>query len=197
VAGSAKTVLFCAACVALFALAGCSTGGAKTSPASVEASAPVGHNMAGPTQQVIISKQALANKPQPWVLSTPEAAVRSYLDWTSYAYRIAQSEVATPTMSAFQEVRVDSYNQLNLEQSRVIDQTPQSITFGKSAVEGTHTLVPAREQWTYRYVSIETVGKTLAGPYSVSYDTTYTVIQTKKGDWLVDSVKVKALGEVK
>jgi len=153
--------------------------------------------MAGPAQQVVISQQALAKKPKPWVLTTPESAIRSYLDWTSYAYRIAQSEVATPTMGAKQEVRVDSYLQLNLEKSRLIDQTLDSITFGKPSVEGTHTIVPAKERWTYRYVSIKTVDKTLSGPYSASYDDTYALVKTKKGDWVVDDVEVKALGAVK
>jgi hypothetical protein len=110
--------------------------------------------------------------------------------------RIAQSDVASPTMSAEQEVRVDSYTQLNLEKSRLIDQTLSSISFGTPSVGSTSTLLPAREQWTYRYVSIKTVGKTIAGPYSVGYDTTYMVIKTAMG-WVVDSIQVKALGTVK
>ena len=152
--------------------------------------------MAGPSQQVIISKQALANKPKPWILSTPESAVRSYIDWTSYAYRIASSDVATPTMGAKLAVRVDSYTQYNLEKSRVIDQTLKSIIFGTPSVGSTSTLLPAKEDWTYRYVSIKTVGQTIGGPYSISYDTVYTVVKTDKG-WVVDSIKVKALGTVK
>jgi hypothetical protein len=152
--------------------------------------------MAGPSQQVVISKAALANRPSPWVLTSPESAVRSYLDWTSYAYRIAESSVATPTMSGPQEVRVDSYTQLNLEKSRLIDQTLKSVTFGTQSIDGTHTLLPAREEWTYRYVSIKVAGKTIGGPYSASYDTTYTVFKTARG-WVVDSIKVKALGTIK
>jgi hypothetical protein len=188
----------CVAGAMLLATSGCSSAGSSTGKGagSAATSAPVGQNMAGPAQQVIISKEALANKPAPWVLSTPQAAVRSYLDWTSYAYRIAQSEVATPTMSAKQEVRVDSYTQLNLEKSQLIDQTLRSITFGSPSTVGTRTLLPAKEDWTYRYVSIQKAGQTIAGPYSVSYDTTYTVVKTSKG-WVVDSIQAKALGTVK
>lgn len=152
--------------------------------------------MAGPAQKVYVSRAALASKPQPWVLKTPEAAVKSYLDWTSYAYRIATSDVATPTMSAAEAVRVDSYNQFNLEKSRLIDQTLDSISFGKASAGSTSTLVPTKEKWTYRYVSISSGGKTIGGPYSASYTATYTVVKTAKG-WVVDSVKAKALGAVK
>jgi hypothetical protein len=176
-----------------FVVAACSAG----STGKKSATAPVGHNMAGPAQKVIISRQALENRPKPWVLTTPESAVRSYLSWTSYAYRIAQSEVATPTMSAKQEVRVDSYLQLNLEKSKIIDQTLDSITLGKPSVGSTGTLVPANEHWTYRYVSVNKVDQTVGGPYKAVYDTTYTVVKNKKGDWVVDSVKVTALGTVK
>ena len=194
----ALAALWCLSGVALLMIAGCSGGStsAGTNTGSSAASKTVGANMAGPSQKVIISKQALANRPHPWVLTTPESAVRSYLDWTSYAYRIATSDVATPTMSAKQAVRVDSYTQLNLQKSRVIDQTLKSITFGTQSVGSTSTLVPAREQWTYRYVSIKTVGQTIGGPYSVTYDTTYTVVKTSTG-WVVDSIQVKALGTVK
>jgi hypothetical protein len=191
--------MLCWVCAALLLVAGCScsTSGTSTGAGSSEASAPVGKSMAGPAQKVIISRQALENRPKPWALTTPESAIRSYLLWTSYAYRIAQSEVATPTMSAAQEVRVDSYLQLNLEKSKIIDQALDSITLGKPSVGSTSTLIPAKEHWTYRYISINKVGQTVGGPYKASYDTTYTVVKNKKGDWVVDSVKVKALGAVK
>jgi hypothetical protein len=175
-------------------LSGCS--GSTGPTGATEPTATVGSHMAGPVVDVKITQAALDSKPKPWVLTTPQSAVRSYLDWTSYAYRIAQSDVATPTMSADEAVRVDSYVQLNIEQSRVIDQVLGSITFGKQSVEGTKTLVPATETWAYRYVSIVTAGKVLEGPFSASYDTTYTVVKSPAG-WVVDSVAAKALDEVK
>ena len=200
---SARTVtaaaVACLAVAALLVLAGCGggDGGKGASSGSTETSAPVGRGMAGASQKVIISKQAVAEKPDPWVLSDPEAAVRSYLEWTSYAYRIAESSAATPTMSAEQEVRVDSYVQLNLQKERILDQLLQSIKFGKAKVGATSTVLPATESWTYRYVSIKDVGKTVAGPYAIGYETTYTVIKNGKGDWVVDTITVKPLGEVK
>jgi hypothetical protein len=163
---------------------------------STEATAPIGHGMAGPAQQVYVSRASLDSKPRPWDLTTPESAVRSYLDWTSYAYRIAQSEVASPTMSTYEAVRVDSYNQYNLQKGRLIDQTLTSISFGKPSVGTTSTLLPAVENWTYKYVAITATGETVGGPYTVKYDSVYTVIGAN-GGWVVDAVKTKAAGEVK
>lgn len=194
---AASAVTLCLVFATALAAAGCAGETPDTTPASVEASAAVGRNMAGPDQKVVISLQAVANKPKPWVLSDPESAVRSYLDWTSYAYRIAESGAATRTMSASQEVRVDSYVQLNLQKSQLLDQTLLSITFGEPAAGSTSTLLPATEHWTYRYVSISDVGKTIRGPYTADYETTYTVIKNKSGRWVVDMVEVKALGDVK
>ena len=189
--------LCCLACVALLVVAGCSgSQGTGPSSGSSDASKTAGAHMAGPAAEVHVTQEALASKPQPWVLTTPESAVRSYLAWTSYAYRIGQSSFATATMSSYEEVRVDSYVQYNIQKSRLIDQTLKSITFGKANLEGARAIVPAKEQWTYRYVSIDTGNKTLAGPYSASYDTTYTVVKSGKR-WVVDSVKAKNLGTVK
>lgn len=152
--------------------------------------------MAGPAVEVHISQAVLDATPPAPDLRTPEAAIRSNLAWTSYAYRIGQSTVATDTMSGEYEVLVDSYIQLNLQQKRLLDQTLDSITFGAPSVTATSVVVPARERWTYSYLSIDTGNKALAGPYEASYDTTYTVVKSSVG-WVVDSVQVKALGEVK
>ena len=152
--------------------------------------------MAGAAADVHVMPEAVKNKPHPWILSTPESAVRSYLDWTSYAYRIGQSDAATATMGPSEGVRVDSYIQYNIEKSRLIDQTLQSVSLGTPTVGTTSTLVPTKEQWSYRYVSTQTAGKVEGGPYSASYEATYTVVKSGK-NWVVDSVAAKALGEVK
>ena len=189
--------LACTICIAGLALAGCSGGTVKTaSNASKETTAATSGHMAGPPVEVHISQETVNDSPEKWTLSTPESAVRSYLSWVSYAYRIGQSQVATPTMSAVEEVRVDSYNQYNLEKKRLLDQTLKSITFGKKSTGATSTLVPAKESWTYSYLSVAEGNKTLGGPYSIDYNTTYTVVKTKNG-WVVDSVRAKALGPVK
>ena len=153
--------------------------------------------MAGPVVDVNVTPEALASRPEPWDLTTPESAVRSYLAWTSYGYRIGASEVATPTMIGYELVRTDAYVQYNIQKNRLIDQKLDSITFGKASVEGSRTLVPAKEKWTYRYVSIKTAGETVGGPYKASYDTTYTVVRSDKGTWVVESVEAKPLGKVK
>lgn len=153
--------------------------------------------MGGPVVDVNVTQEALDNMPKPAVLVTPETAVRSYLDWTSYAYRIGQSPVAKPVMTPAEEVRVDSYIQLNFQKFRLIDQKLDSITLGTPSIEGTRAVITAKEKWIYSYISIKTAGKVEGGPYTASYDTTYTVLQTKPGHWLVDSVEAKALGDVK
>ncbi len=184
------------ACVALLLVVGCSGGTESVGGSNTETSASV-VPMGGPAVEVKVTREALENMPEPWVLNTPEAAVRSYLAWTSYAYRIAQSDVATPTMTPYEEVRVDAYIQYNIQKKRLIDQTLDSIVFGKPSVGATSTLLPVKESWTYRYISVETAGKVVGGPYSASYDSTYTVVKSDTGAWRVDSVKAKALGEVK
>jgi hypothetical protein len=153
--------------------------------------------MGGPPVDVNVSQAVLDAKPKPADQTTPESAVRSYLDWTSYAFRIGVSAVATPTMTGPEDVRVDSYIQVNLQRARVIEQALASITFGKPSAGATSTLVPAKEKWTYSYLSIAIGNKVLNGPYTVSYDTTYTVVKDSKGVWLVDSVKATPLDTVK
>lgn len=160
------------------------------------ASTEVGTRMAGPAVDINLTEDALDSKPAAPVLTSPESAVRSYLDWTSYAYRIGQSQVALPTMTAYQEVRVDSYIQYNVQQYRLIDQTLQSIMFGTPTVEETRTVLPAKETWTYSYVSIKNAGEVIGGPYEASYDATYVVVKNDRGDWVVDSAEAKPLGKI-
>jgi hypothetical protein len=180
---------------AALALAGCN-GGSGAAAGSSTTTATVGANMAGPQLTVHISQQTIAAAPAPWALSTPQSTVRSYLDWTSYAYRIATSAVASPTMGADEFVRVDAYLQYNLEKSRLIDQTLTSISFGKTSVEGTHTLVPTKETWSYAYRSIALGNKVIGGSYTASYTVTYTLARSGKS-WIVWSEVAKPAGTVK
>ena len=129
-------------------------------------------------------------------LSTPEAAVRSYLAWTSYAFRIANSEVATQTMGRGEEVRVNSYVEMNKEKGRLIDQRLKSVTFARASVVGTTATLPAREVWQYRYLGVAGE-QAQSALYTATYDTTYTVVATAPGRWLVDHVEAKALSTVK
>jgi hypothetical protein len=178
-------------------LAGCSGGteGANPAPASQEATVGVG--MGGPPIDVNMSQAVLDARPKPAVQTTPESAVRSYLDWTSYAFRIGVSDAASSAMTGPEAVRIDSYIQINLQRGRVIDQTLASITFGKPSTGVTSTIVPAKEQWTYSYLSIAVGNKVLEGPYKIRYDTAYTVVKNDKGVWQVDSVKATPLDAVK
>ena len=153
--------------------------------------------MAGPAALVHVSEAAVKATPPRWVLTTPESAVQSYLDWTSYAYRVGQSVTASATTGPGEQVRIDSYVQYNIEQKRLIDQKLDSIVFGKQSSGTTSTLVPAKEKWTYSYLSTSQGNKVVGGPYTATYDTVYTVIKNKNGDWVVASVKATPKGTVK
>gem|GEM_PF-721366 len=183
----------------LLASPGCSkavkgTGSETTGTAETT---QTGSHMAGPAVEVHIPQAAVDKKPAPHNLKTPESAVRSYLAWVSYAYRIGDSQVATLTMSAEEEVRMDSYNQYNVQKGRLLDERLESIRFGTPSVGTTSTLLPAEENWTYSYISVKEGNARLAGPYTIKFESTYTVVKNKQGDWVVDSVDAKALGKVK
>ncbi len=180
--------------VSVVVLAGRGSGDDEATE-STETSATVGSAMAGPAVDIQITEEALASEPDGMDLSDPESAVRSYLDWTSYAYRIAQSAVALPTMSSNQEVHVDAYVQYNIQKGRLIDQKLKSITFGKPIEDAERVRIPVKETWTYSYISITKPGELISGPYEVSYDTTYTVVPVGD-DWVVDDIQSKALGPV-
>lgn len=156
---------------------------------------PKGYGMGGVDQDVALLAESIENEPEPWDLSTPESAVRSYLDWVSYAYRTTESEVASLTQSPYQLVRTDAYIQSNLQQERLLDQSLVSITFGEVVIDGETATLPAKEEWTYRYVSIVEAGKTLQGPLTASYETTYTLVKGELG-WVVDNIDVTTIGEV-
>ena len=192
-----RAALCCLAGAALLVVAGCSGGTGASSGSKEATSAPAGRMMSGAVVDVNVTPEAMASKPQPWVLTTPESAVRSYLAWTSYGYRIGNAQVANPTMIGYELVRTDAYVQYNIQQNRLIDQKLDSITFSKQSTGATSTLVPAKEKWTYRYVSIKDAGKTVGGPYTATYDTIYTVVKSDKGTWAVESVQAEPVGTVK
>jgi len=178
--------------------AGCSRSSqSTTSGVGSETTSAMSAHMAGPPVEVHIPQSVIDAAPNRWDLSTPVSAVRSYLAWVSYADRIGQSTVATPTMSANEEVRVDSYIQLYLEKSRLIDQHLESITFGAASAGATNTLVTTKENWTYNYLSVAEGNAVVGGPYTASCDATYTVVRQRDGSWVVDQVTAKAIGTVK
>jgi len=193
---SARTIvaLFLGALLALtlLALAGCA-GTQTPQPASEDE--PRGFGMGGVDQQVHLLASVVEDTPAPWDLTTPEKAVRSYLDWVSYAYRTAESEAASQTQSAHQLVRTDAFVQAQLQEQKLMDQQLVSITFGTPSIEGSSAVLPAEEEWTYRYVSITEAGKTLSGPHTANYETTYKLVKEEHG-WVVDDIEVKTLGSV-
>jgi hypothetical protein len=191
--------LVCAACLAISLTAGCSNASQSTTTgiASSETTDVASAHMAGPPVEVHVPQSAVDAAPGSWDLSSPVSAVKSYLAWVTYADRIGQSTVASPTMSANEEVRVDSYIQFYLEKSRLIDQRLASITFGHASTGATSTLVPTNESWTYSYLSVAEGNAVVGGPYAASYDATYTVVERPDGSWVVDLVTAKARDAVK
>ena len=99
-------------------------------------------------------------------------------------------------MSPEEEVRVNSYVQLNAEQQRRISQVLVSFKPRKPSVEDTRATLGADEVWDYRYISANGQSA-LSETYTASYETTYHVLLLKPGTWVVDSVDANALGEVK
>lgn len=138
---------------------------------------------------------AEAVSPAPWDLTTPESAVRSYLDWVSFSYRMANSDIPTATMTAEEAVRVDSYIQLNRMEGKGIEQFLDSIDLTPVSQEASAAVVTAVEVWRYRYFSLDTLAY-VSEAYSASYDATYTLVAGPEG-WLVDHVEVSSGDEVK
>jgi len=118
--------------------------------------------------------------------------VYSYLTWISYAYRLLDSDVATMTFSPAEEVRVNSYVELNREKGRAIDQRLVDSRIKSVVSKGVTATVGVRESWVYRYIDTSTA-KYSSPVLKASYDSTYTVIKGRSG-WLVDSVRVAPLG---
>lgn len=172
------------------------TACAQNEPAPAAETTATGSHMAGPEVDVNIAQSVIDDKPAAPVLTDPESAVRSYLAWTTYAYRTSQSQAAMPTMTTYEEVRVDAYVQYNLQQYRLLDQTLDTITFGDITVEGDTATVIAHEEYTYSYLSVGEGNDVIGGPFKASYDVTYTVVKNDAGNWVVDKVDAKALGTV-
>ena len=135
-----------------------------------------------------------AVQPTPWDLSTPELAVRSYLDWVSFSYRMANSEIPTATMTPEEGVRVDSYIQLNRMEGNGIEQFLETFEVVSVSEEASSAVLTARESWRYRYFSLETL-EYVSEEFRASYDTTYTLVPGADG-WVVDAVEAAAEGEI-
>lgn len=133
--------------------------------------------------------------PPPWELSRPGAAVQSFLYWISLAYRVANSDVASQTFTPFEEVRVNSYVQYNLEQKRAIDQKLTAFAIKSVTTKENTATVTTREEWLYRYISTVT-GRYQGPTHTATYDATYTVVLGKDSLWRVDKVDAKSIGKV-
>ncbi|MBU4555737.1 MAG: hypothetical protein KJ747_02560 [Actinobacteria bacterium] len=133
--------------------------------------------------------------PAEYDLSTPESAVRSYLAAISFAYRTGNSEAASATMTAWEGVRVDSYIELNRQQSRGIEQTLTAFEVLESSGEEPTMTVTADEAWAYRYFALAD-GSYQSEELTAAYRSQYTVVNSG-GIWLVDKVQVTPAGEVK
>lgn len=180
-----------ALCVALVGASGCGPKAQPLTPdtGSVETTRTFDNSVKQPNTPV---------QPPPPMLREPRVAVYSYLVWITYAYRILNSDVATHAFSPYEEVRVNSYVQYNMQEGRAIDQELVKLDFkGKPHTGESTATVAATEQWKYRYIDIRS-GLYKGNWLSATYDSTYTVYYdpARKG-WLVDSVKATPRGTVK
>lgn len=132
------------------------------------------------------------------MLRDPKTAVYSYMVWISYAYLILDSEPAFKqhVFDEFEEVRVNSYVELNKQRGKRIDQR-----IGETKVKSMRTKEPTatvalEENWRYRYIDLKS--GTYTGPwYDVTYDSTYTVVKDPEYGWQVHGVSAQPRGEVK
>jgi hypothetical protein len=127
--------------------------------------------------------------PPPPSLKTPKSAILSYLLWISFAYRVLDSKYAEPAMSVWQEVRVNSYVELNKQKKRAIDQRLVKLDIYNVVTQGATATVEAHEVWRYRYIDA-TSGLYAGPPRDAEYSIRYTVVDTPKKGWLVDGVKI-------
>ena len=179
----------------VLALSGCGGSSTGTSDGASEETTPsVSYGMAGAPKDVMVSREAIESTPTAPVLDTPESAVRSYLDWISYGYRTAQPRFAEPTMTEAEMVRVDAYNEYNIQKDRIINQTLDSVVFGEIEITGSSATVATEEEWTYWYVPVATPNTILSGPFKAEYKAVYTLVKSDSG-WLVDSLDAERLGE--
>lgn len=139
------------------------------------------------------NKPPKAAAPPPPMLTRPETAVYSYLVWISYAYRILNSDVASMTFDPYEEVRVNSYVELNRQDGRALDQRLIDYKVKSIKSVGDTSTVAATEQWVYRYIDTKT-GKYKTNTLNASYDTTYTLVKNKDGAWVVAKVDAQSIG---
>lgn len=127
--------------------------------------------------------------------SNPQAAVRSYLDSITYAYHTADSEMATPAMTAWEWVRVDAYIEKNRQEGKGIEQKLTDLQFKAQSGEEPTVTVSTTESWSYRYFALAD-GKYMSEELTAAYVNDYTVV-LEKGAWKVDKVEARAQSEVK
>lgn len=124
-------------------------------------------------------------------LSTPEASVRTYLEWTSFSYRMANSEIATPAMTAEEWVGVDSYIEKNRQENKAIEQSLASFEIRSNTTKESAATIAATEDWDYRYFSLDTLAY-VSDPLTASYETTYTLVLVGQ-EWFVHDVEARPL----
>jgi len=128
-------------------------------------------------------------------LSTPEYAVRTYLDWISHAYRISDSQVAWDYMTSWEFVRVDAYLQKNVSEGRGIAQRLDVFEITQASGSETTQSVDTYEEWTYRYFGPD--GQYISEELTATFTNRYTVVRDAGRDvWLVDKVYAVPKGEV-
>ncbi len=133
-----------------------------------------------------------ADPPSAPDLSAPEPAVRSYLDWVSFAYRMANSEIPVDTMTGNQYVRVDAYIELNRQNGEGLEQELVDFEAHDVSEEATSAVVTAREEWRFRYFNLDTLRYT-SERERAEYETVYALV-LEDGRWLVDGVEAELLG---
>ena len=122
--------------------------------------------------------------------TTPEEAIRTYLEWLTYSYRHMKSDVATQTMTPDLARRVEYYITMNAAQNQALNQRLDSLEFIDTEIHGEVATVETREAWTFNYLALDT--GTFGDPVVAHYKVIYTVLLID-GVWRVQSANAEEL----
>jgi len=123
--------------------------------------------------------------------STPKQAVTAYLSAIPEAYLSLEVTVVAPFVTERQEVREDSYIQLNRQEGRALEMALVSyrvLEAAEPSADASSAVVRTEEQWRWRYWDIRS-RKPATAWARTTYRMEYSLSREGSG-WLVASSKV-------
>lgn len=123
--------------------------------------------------------------------STPKQAVTAYLSAIPEAYFSLEVTAVAPFVTERQEVREDSYIELNRQEGKALEMTLLSyrvLEAPEPSDDGTSAVVRTDETWRWRYWDVQT-RKPSTGWATTTYRMEYSVERHGSG-WLVAGTKI-------